>query len=526
LGLLFVLSIACHGSAIAAELTAQDHAGRAARFVEARDFNRAEVELRQAVQKAPQNPAYLSDLGSVLRAQKKLTEAEECYRKALTFAPDHVVIWRNRALTQWDAGNLSAARATLENALRLRPGDTQTTEMLGVIAERLQDYRRAVELLEPISESVRQSPESMAALANSYYRTGQSDKARRLLEGLLPKTSQDPAAVFSCARLAEAAGDYPTAEKLLHSIESRFPEPQVVEYYLAYVQFQMGRLQESRRRLLELIRRGQPSEPVYNLLGHCYQAEGQLEAALNAFQEAIVLAPDEPQNYLDWLRLMARQNQWRAVLEKARAATQRIPQAAELYEVKGLAETMLLLTSDAIQAFQRALQLNPKSSRANLGLATAQSEAGMDEAAERTLSRGLQLFPDDALHYQEYGLALLKRAAAGDTEAESRGISLLEKALRLNSELSEAHYHLGQVELERQRFPSALEHLEAAARLEPNRSKMQFALARAYRNLGKLQEAQAALQTFRQLKAAEEKSNPGFPAIGRSRAPGPGDHPQ
>jgi tetratricopeptide (TPR) repeat protein len=288
----------------------------------------------------------------------------------------------------------------------------------------------------------------------------------------------------------------------------------------------MGRLQESRRRLLELIRRGQPSEPVYNLLGHCYQSEGQLEAALNAFQEAIVLAPDEPQNYLEWLRLMARQNQWRAVLLKARAATQRIPQAAELYEVKGLAETMLLLTPDAIQSFQRALQLNPKSSRANLGLATAQAEAGMDEAAERTFRSGIQLFPDDALHYQEYGLVLLKRAAAGDSEAESRGISLLEKALRLDSNLSEAHYHLGQVELERQQFPSALEHLKAAARLEPGSSKMQFALARAYRNLGKLEEAQAALQTFRQLKAVEEKSTPGFPAIGRARAPGSGDHSQ
>jgi tetratricopeptide (TPR) repeat protein len=455
-----------------------------------------------------------------------LTEAEDCYRKALTFVPDHVVIWRNLALTQWDAGNLAAARATLEKALHLRPGDAQTTVMLGVIAERLQDYRRAVELLESIGESVRQSPESVAALANSYYRTGHPDKARQLLDALLSVPSQDPVAVFSCARLAEAAGDYPTAERLLRSIESRFPEPQVLEYYLAYVQFRMGRLQESRRRLLELVGQGQPSEPIYNLLGHCYQAEGQFEAALNAFQQAIVLAPDEAQNYLEWLRLMARQNQWRAVLEKARAATQRIPKAAELYEVKGLAETMLLLTSDAVQSFQQALQLNPKSSKANLGLATAQAEAGMDEAAERTFSRGMQLFPDDALHYQEYGLFLLKRAAVGNPEAESRGISLLEKALRLNSELSEAHYHLGQVELERQRYPSALEHLEAAARLEPNRSKMQFALARAYRNLGKVREAQVALQSFRQLKAVEEKSNPGFPAIGRARALGPGDHSQ
>ena len=54
---------------------AKDHASRGLQFAQNGDLKRAESELRRAVESAPRNPLYWSDLGSILRAQKKHWES-------------------------------------------------------------------------------------------------------------------------------------------------------------------------------------------------------------------------------------------------------------------------------------------------------------------------------------------------------------------------------------------------------------------------------------------------------------------
>jgi len=502
-------------------LTAQEHASRAQRLIQSQRYAQAEIELQSAVTKAPRNVAYLSDLASVLRAQQKLKEAERYYRLALKLAPNNVAVLRNLALVQWDGRDLRAARDTLQTALRLQPKDATTMLMLGVISERLHDYLGAIRLLGTIGP-VHQTPEALVALANSYYRAQQPDNARQIAQQLLELNLENWEPVFACGISSEEAGDYLTAERMFRAVESRYPDPDVLDHHLAVIHFRQGRIDESRKRLLETVGRGKATAATYNLLGHCYQSEGKVEEALASFHKGIELQPDEPINHIEGLRLLARHNQWRAVLETSQKATQRFPRVAELFEVKGVAETVLLLTADAIRSFQRALELNPSSPRASLGLAVARSAAGLAEEAERSFQRGLERFPMDALHYQEYGLMLLKRVASGEREVEAQAVLLLKKALTLNNELSDAHYQLGQIELRQRNLESARQHLEAAAKLDPGRSKVLFALSRAYRAMGKTTEAEQAFQKFQQLREVEEKSNPGFPAIGQRENRGTG----
>ena len=161
--------------------------------------------------------------------------------------------------------------------------------------------------------------------------------------------------------------------------------------------------------------------------------------------------------------------------------------------------------------------MDPHSSRANLGLAAALWAAGSVEEARGVFERGLREFPKDALHYQEYGRLLLSLAKGGDAAAESRAVALFTQALALNGRLSEAHYELGNLELAKGRIAGALEHLEQARGLEPELSKIRYALSRAYRRAGRSAEAAEELRVYQQLKAAEEKANPGFPAVSAQR---------
>jgi len=494
--------------------SAQVHANRGLQLVQKGDLKGAESALRQAATLAPRNPLYLSDLGSVLRAQKKLEEALGCYTQALAIDPKNSVIRRNLALTQWDLGKLPEARKNLESVLSLQPGDKLATLMLGMVAESLKDYAAARRLLESVSDLASERPESVASLARVFYHTGEPAKARSLLKSAGSKTGVHPQTVVTLAQTALEAGDNETAEKLLISVRPSYPDPTLLGYSLATVQFRAGRIADSAKTLLELVQTNRANGQVYNLLGHCFQKQGRTKEAVGAFERAVEEDPAAESNYLDLLRLLAANNLWRPTLKLATQAVRTVPGSHTLYEVKGLSEIMLSFTDDAIRSYTRALELNPESAKATAGLAVAQSAAGLYQEAASTFEKGIREFPKDALHYQEYGLMLLRQAAGGDAAAELRGISLLETALSLDNSLSEPHYQLGNLALTKGQVQQAVEHLELAVKLEPNLSKIRFVLARAYGQLARADDAAKQLEAYRQLKALEEKSNPGFPAVG------------
>jgi tetratricopeptide (TPR) repeat protein len=457
---------------------AAEHSEAGLKLAHAGDLSHAEAELRLAVELAPSDPRYLSNLASILRAEKKPTEALDYYRRALQIDPQNAVIRRNLALALWDAGQLSEAGTVLQAVLNTKPTDRYTTLMLGMLEERQGHHAQAASLLGSVPDLVEHDPESVLALAHSYYQTGQKAQAAQTLALLQGVHTVAAAAMFSAARLAVDSDDPETGKKMA----------------------------------LELIRRGDEVGRSYNLLGHIYQREGKLSEAVASFDEAIAHEPRAEGHYLDLIRALAAYNQWRPALEVARKAVEQFPGSESLYESKGLTETVLLLTRDALQSYTRAREINPSSAKANLGLGVAQRAAGMAEEGAATFERGIQQFPGDALHYQEYGLMLLKKAASGDVKAELRAVSLLEKALALDGTLSEAHYELGNVALNHGDMPSARTHLEQAAKLEPDLSKIHYALSRLYRRVNRPAEAATEFEAYQRLKAEEEKSNPGFPA--------------
>jgi tetratricopeptide (TPR) repeat protein len=265
--------------------------------------------------------------------------------------------------------------------------------------------------------------------------------------------------------------------------------------------------------LLRAVRDGADDRTTYNLLGRVYWNQNKLKQAVEAYDQGIASDPSFEQSYLDLVRVLAAHNQWRPALEVARKSVQRFPNSATLWEFKGLAETMLLLTREAIASYTRALEIDSHSAKANLGLAVAQRAAGMTQKAAATFERGIREFPQDSLHLQEYGLMLLRAAQSGDTVAEARGTALLRQALTMDPKLSEAQYQLGNTLLNRGDTSAALDHLKIAAGLDPSKSKFQFALSRAYRRSGRAAEANEAFQAYERLKAIEEQSNPGFPAV-------------
>jgi lipopolysaccharide biosynthesis regulator YciM len=137
----------------------------------------------------------------------------------------------------------------------------------------------------------------------------------------------------------------------------------------------------------------------------------------------------------------------------------------------------------------------------------------MTAEAGEVFEKGMQQFPRDAMHYQEYGRMLCAQAEAGDEAAAARAAVLLAKAVALDPNLSEAHYYLGKLSLEQGETQTAILHLELARKAAPELSKARYALSRAYRRAGRTPESAEELRAYHKLKAEEDKQNLGMPAV-------------
>lgn len=480
---------------------AKQHANQAVEYIQTGDLPHAETELRVAISLAPSDSSYLTSLGGVLGMQGKLHEANTYFERAVKANPADTTARRNLAANQWRLGQLKPAQANLERLVRAQPQDKASVLLLGMVSENLRDYTRAAKLLGSVPDIVSQRPETVAALASACYHTSQRDKAHQLLESLLGRVA-DPQAMFAAAGVAAQAADYGIAEKLFDSIRSTYPDQAKLTYNLALIQYRTGRVAESQRALLALVSSGHATSEVYDLLGQCYQLQGNTTEAIHALDTAIHQDASNELHYEDLVTILVEAKRLPAALEVANKTVAAFPASASALRMQGQVLLKVSQYTDAVRAYRRAVELDPSSLDAQIGLASAQWGAGMRAEAQSGFEKLIKQHPRDAAVHETYAALLLD--SVPDDASETRAGMLLKTAVNLDATRAESHYRLGNLALKNSAAAEALQEFETAARLAPRESKIQFALARLYRRLGRADDAAAAMQRFEELKAADK----------------------
>jgi len=131
---------------------------RGVSFDNAKDWPRAESDLRTALHLSPDNPTVLNYLG---------------------------YSWIDRGL------NLDEAREMVERAVELRPGDAYIIDSLGWALFKLGDYPGAVAKLERAVERMALDPTVNDHLGDAYFKVGRLDEARFQWERALNNADAD-----------------------------------------------------------------------------------------------------------------------------------------------------------------------------------------------------------------------------------------------------------------------------------------------------------------------------------------------
>ena len=470
------------------------HSAEGLALARAGNLQSAEVELRKAVDLAPANEGCLVDLATVLAMEKKFDESTSYFRRALKINPRDVLARRYLGANLWQLHRYAEARQNLRILLNTNPNDPQALLLLGMVSENTGDYATAAKMLASVPTLVRAQPESVAALARSYYHIGETEKARAWLDELQNHQAGIQAALLG-AQIADEMQDYKTAEALLSSVAPRYSDRNELRYRIALVKFHAQQFEESRQLLQELMDDGYRTGEVNRLLASCFRAQNRHEEAIHTLQEAIELNPLDETSYLDLASILLDQKRISQAMDLAQRMAKAFPHSSRVFVSKGSLELGANDFIDAVSSFTRAAQLEPNSPDATIGLARAEANAGMTERAKATLDSAIGRFPEKAPFELELGQVLLKEAETGDKNAAVRAEQLFNSAVAHDDKLAEAHYELGELALHRGETARALIHLEKAAKLVPSSAKTHFALSRVYRRLGREREAaeQAAL---------------------------------
>ena len=481
------------------------HEDKGLELARAGDLATAEAELRTAVELAPNEAEFQGNLATVLAVEKKLEESTGFFKSALKLDPSNLTTRRYLAANLWQLHRYAEAKQNLQLILKERPNDAQSRLLLGMVAENMREYGMAVRMLSSVPAELQKQPESIAALAVSYYHLGEKYKAQTTLE-LLKSNPAGTRAVLLGAQVADEMADYDSALQLLNSIRFSSADEADLRYRLATVQFHAGRFSNCEQTLLPVATSGAATGQMFNLLGWCYQKQDRFDDAIQAFENGTKVQPSEESNYLDWANVLLANNRVPAALELAKRATDALSISARAFALRGSVEMLAAQYSDALRSYSRAKELDPTLADAVLGLGDAQFSGGMKKDAANTFTAGIQNFPKDARFPLHYALVLLKQSETGDQAGDKHAEELLNSAVKLDPVLLEAHYQLAELALKKGNNTVALREYETAAKIDPQSPRSHFGLAKVYRRLGKAELASHETELFQKLQQKYSKS--------------------
>ena len=322
------------------------------------------------------------------------------------------------------------------------------------------DYASAIASLERLAKLEPGAAEVRADLGMAYYFVGQYDDAiGQCREALRLKASLTHAQYFLGASLAEA-GQCKDALAYLEKDYARVAEPQL-KRILGTDAVRCNMVLNRPDRAVDFIRwlnQDFPDNPeVLYLSSHLYS-----DLSTRASQRLLMTAPASPQAH----KLNAE------VLE------------------------MQEKPNEAVEEYRRVLSLNPKATEIHyrigqLLLAGQRGPSTVDDA-QREFEEELKIDPSNAAAEYELG-EMAREARHWDQAIEHFG-----RAVRLESQFTEALIGLGKSLVSAGRAQEAVAPLEKAVKLEPQNPNAHYQLSFAYRRLGREQEAKKELAAYKE----------------------------
>lgn len=184
-------------------------------------------------------------------------------------------------------------------------------------------------------------------------------------------------------------------------------------------------------------------------------------------------------------------------------AVDKLPQSAQLRVGLDVSQYSLGQNREAVETLCRAVDLDPKDTRALEFLGKMYDVAPeLSDDVTKRLGRFVKVYPGNLAANYYYALSLRRRNTAGSSkEANQEARALLLKAVAEKPDFVEAHYQLGLLYEDDGRDARAVHEYVIAVRIRPDLAQARYHLARLYEKNG---QAELAGKEFRASEALKQ----------------------
>lgn len=260
--------------------------------------------------------------------------------------------------------------------------------------------------------------------------------------------------------------------------------------------YELGRYADARPHL-EAAVRANPSDPEIELfLANDLTKTGDFEAAVEHFQHVSAQRPSD--QHLLYLLARVYMQLGQQALAKMNALD---PNSVWAHEISGEIMEGMKNYEGAIVEYKKAIEAAPKQPGAHYKLGDLYWSISQWDNAVAQFQAELANDPHNCMAQWKLGDILVQQSIRPEEALADIG-----KSLEMCPNLPEALMDRGKVLLQLHRNEEALADLQAAAKQTPNEASVHFLLARAYRALGRPQDAQPEMQLFTVLEEKERKA--------------------
>lgn len=287
------------------------------------DSDAAIVALRTAIELAPTNVVGQRHLVQLLQRRGDTDGALQIVRAALVQSANHAALHGDLAGLLWRRGDHDTALATYRNAVTLAPDDTT---YMHAMAQSLSELGRQREAVEIYNKALGIDGDNIALLRDAvvaYEKLGHFEQGDAVLQRALLHHADNAELLRTAAGFALRRGQIKRARSYIAKALWHTPDDQSW--------FQAGLLHIAEgdwkqalfalRRIIDAASNGS----ILEAIGRALAGDGQIDAAIQTFDQAIQLQPDNPQTLVAYSQAMAQHGRYDSAYEQARSAYQRDP---------------------------------------------------------------------------------------------------------------------------------------------------------------------------------------------------------
>ncbi len=333
------------------------------------DLEAAINHLERATKLDPEYTPSLIVLGQMYLREGSIQRAMQTFEQAAQAAPGEAEPWMWLAQACRSMGKMEQAAAHAERAVTLAPNYIKPLILRGEIALQDENPRGALSRAEAALRIQPNDPDALLLQVRALNALDRYEEALGTLEKALSLASDPLPLSMERVRLLRRAQGNEAALHAIQSLADHYPDEPRVMTLQAEVLEAAGD-SEAAIRAAQRALRGQAGAPVISkvdqaslhfLLGRLLRSTGQLDQSLHHLSEAIHLAPDQVNGYLEMGHVH---------LER-REHTQ------------------------ALSAYRQAITVSPGDYRAYYSIGLALKESRDYVGAEKMLRRAAELAPDD-----------------------------------------------------------------------------------------------------------------------------------